>query len=143
MIILDEVASTALVGASASIGTRWPAHATSTGKAVLAAHAPAARQDVASGRLARLTERTITSPTVLARELDRVARRGYATAVDELEHGYAAVGAAVHDALGRTIGAVSVGGPSARFSASRLMALGREVRAAAGRLSASLGYRDQ
>jgi len=143
MLILDEVVGTALVGASALIGTRWPAHATSTGKAMLAARPPSVRRTMAGARLARLTERTLTSPTALARDLARAMQRGYATAVDELERGYAAVGAVVRDGLGNAVGAVSVGGPSARFPASRVTTLGREVRDAAARISARLGYRDQ
>jgi len=143
MLILDEVVGTALVGASASIGTRWPAHATSTGKALLAARLPAARSEITDGTLARLTERTITSPTSLIRDLERAVQRGYATAVDELERGYAAVGAVVRDALGRPVGAISVGGPSSRLPAARLSGLGQEVRAAAARISADLGYRDR
>ena len=37
ILILDEVLGTHLVGRSSSIGTRWPAHAASTGKVLLAA----------------------------------------------------------------------------------------------------------
>ena len=36
MLILDEALGRSLIGATASIGTRWPMHATSTGKAYLA-----------------------------------------------------------------------------------------------------------
>jgi len=114
MLILDEVLGRGLIGATASLGTRWPAHATSTGKAVLAA---------------------------LARELEDVARRGYATAYEELERGYVAVGAAVCDPEGRPQAALSVGGPTVRLPASRVPALGRQVRAAAQRISAALGFR--
>src|SRR3970282_1195809 len=39
VLILDEVHGHHLVGSTPSIGTRWPAHATSTGK-VLLAHLP-------------------------------------------------------------------------------------------------------
>jgi DNA-binding IclR family transcriptional regulator len=35
-LILDEVQGDHLIGTSPSIGTRWPAHATSTGKVLLA-----------------------------------------------------------------------------------------------------------
>ncbi len=37
MLILDEVSGRHLVSATAEIGTQWPVHATSTGKALLAA----------------------------------------------------------------------------------------------------------
>ena len=36
MLILDEVTGRHVVGAGGNVGTRWPLHATSTGKAVMA-----------------------------------------------------------------------------------------------------------
>jgi len=114
MLIVDEVLSHAMIGATASIGTRWPMRRTSTGKAFLAA---------TSGKDS--AER----------------RRGYSVAREDLEKGYSAVGAAVFGADGRAIAAISVGGPSIRFAAARVPKLGARVRAAALRVSASLGYR--
>ena len=143
MLILDEVLGRGLIGATASLGTRWPAHATSTGKAVLAALPQAERKGILGTRtrLARHTERTITSAAALARELAEVGHRGYATAYEELERGYVAVGAAVCDHERRALAAVSVGGPTVRLPASRVPALGRQVRAAAARISGALGFR--
>ena len=92
-------------------------------------------------RLARHTERTITSAAALARELAEVGHRGYATAYEELERGYVAVGAAVCDHEGRPIAAVSVGGPTVRLPVSRFPAVGRQVKAAAARISGALGFR--
>src|SRR3989442_12329333 len=50
MLILDEVLGRGLIGATASLGTRWPAHATSTGKAVLAALPQAERKRILGTR---------------------------------------------------------------------------------------------
>ena len=140
MLILDEVLSHALIGATASSGTRWPAHATSTGKAVLAARDGAER--LATGRLRRCTPRTITQPAALERDLAAVRRRGYAVAAEELERGFVAVGAAVRDESGHAVAALSIGGPSLRFPAARVTSLGAQVRAAADRVSAALGWRE-
>lgn len=140
MLILDEVLGHALIGATASVGTRWPAHATSSGKAVLAALPDAERAVIVGARLARRTDRTITSPAALARDLARVRRRGYATAVQELERGFTAVGAAVLGPDGRPLGAISLGGPSGRLPPARLAQLGRAVRAAAVRISTAVGH---
>jgi len=142
MLILDEVQGGALVGASPEIGTRWPAHATSTGRALLACLGDAERRAMLRGRLTRHTDRTITSPVVLARELARVRRQGYAVAAEELERGYVAVGAAIRDQHGHPIAALCVGGPALRFAAARLPDLGARVRSAANRVSAQLGFRE-
>ena len=141
VLILDEVPGGSLVGATADVGTRWPAHTTSTGKAILALLPPEERRAALPARLPRRTERTITAPAAFDRELARVRGRGYATAIEELEHGYVAVGAAIRDRDGRAVAALSVGGPSRRVSPKRVRALGPEVAAAAARVSAALGYR--
>jgi DNA-binding IclR family transcriptional regulator len=141
MLILDEVLGRSLIGATASLGTRWPAYATSTGKAVLAALSDAERRRRlgGAGRLARYTPRTIVSPLALRTELARVWRRGYATAIEELERGYVAVGAALRGPDGQPVAAISVGGPRPRFPAARLATLGPLVRAVADRISRRLG----
>ena len=141
MLILHEVPGRGLLGAVREIGTRWPLHATSTGKALLALLPDTTRRDLVGTRLRRHTSRTIISASALDRELDRIRRRGYAVAAEELERGYVAVGAAVQDSAGRPVAAISLGGPRVRFPATRIALLGRQVRAAAERISQALGYR--
>ena len=51
--------------------------------------------------------------------------RGYATIVDELEMGLAAVAAPIRDGDGTMVGALSVAGPTARLGPSRLGVVGR------------------
>ncbi|MGH7538104.1 MAG: IclR family transcriptional regulator [Gemmatimonadales bacterium] len=141
MLILDEVAGGALLGAVPEVGARWPIHATSTGKALLALLPESRRRASLPNRLARHTDRTIVSAGALERELARVRRRGYAVAAEELERGYVAVGAAVRDHDGHPVAAISLGGPRLRFPTARIAELGRAVNAAAARVSAALGYR--
>jgi DNA-binding IclR family transcriptional regulator len=138
VLILDEVHGHHLVGTAQSIGTRWPAHATSTGK-VLLAHAPASALPRA---LPQLTGKTITKPEALRRELAHIRERGYATAVEELELGFTAVGAPVRNQEGEVVAAISLGGPSARLTASRIEEIVGLVREAAERISQRLGYRE-
>jgi DNA-binding IclR family transcriptional regulator len=139
-LILDEVLSHYFVGSMPSIGTRWPAHATSTGK-VLLAHLP--EDELAaclSERLARPTPDTIATHAALRRELALVRERGYSVADEELEIGFVAVGAPVRNFEGRVIAAISVGGPSIRLTAGRIDALVPLAIQAAGRISKTLGY---
>jgi DNA-binding IclR family transcriptional regulator len=144
VLILDEVHGRFLVGSSPEVGTRWPAHATSTGKVLLAA----ARHDDdgmprraprAAARLARFTANTITSRARLERELVEVWRNGFAVGLEEIEPGFVAVGAPVRNADGRVVAAISVGGPSARLDGARVESLAGLVRAAADRISLRLG----
>jgi len=142
MLIAAEAVSAHLLGSAPSLGTRWPMHATSTGKAYLAALPDDARTAWldAAGRLKAWTPRTLTGREALTRSLDQIRRAGYATVRDELERGFTACGAAVRDHRGLPVGALSLGGPSARLTTTRLRALGAAVAAAARRVSAALGY---
>ncbi len=136
VVILDEVHGHYLVSSAPSIGTRWPAHATSTGK-VLLAHLPEA---ALPRSLPQLTDRTITNLTTLRRELARVREQGYAQAVEELELGFTAVAAPVRNHEGQVVAALSVGGLSARLTPDRMEGIAGRVREAAGRISRKLGY---
>lgn len=142
MLIAAEAVSAHLLGSAPSLGTRWPMHATSTGKAYLAALPDDARTAWldAAGRLKAWTPRTLTGREALTRSLDQIRRAGYATVRDELERGFTACGAAVRDHRGLPVGALSLGGPSARLTTTRLRTLGAAVAAAAQRASAALGY---
>ncbi len=143
VLILDEVHGRFLVGGAPEVGTRWPAHATSTGKVLLAAAAEEGRathgRRPPTSRLARLGPHTITSRTALEKELARVQRDGYAVGMEELEPGFVAIAAPVRNAQGRTVAAVSVGGPKSRLGASSVRTAAARVRGAADRISRRLG----
>jgi DNA-binding IclR family transcriptional regulator len=136
-VILDEVLGRFRLGGSAEIGTRWPAHTTSTGKVLLAA----ARQEGCAlpRHLEARTPRTITSAAQLEREFARVIEQGYAVAMEELEPGLVAIGAPVQNHESRVIAALSIGGPTARVAADRIPHLGALVRSAADEVSRRLG----
>ncbi len=142
MLIAAESVSAHLLGSAPSLGTRWPMHATSTGKAYLSALTDAALADwlATAGRLKAWTPKTLTRPEALRRSLALARRSGYAVVRDELERGFAACGAAVHDHRGLPVGALSLGGPSARLTPARLRQLGAAVSAAAHQVSAGLGF---
>jgi DNA-binding IclR family transcriptional regulator len=138
-LILDEVAGTHRVGTMPSVGTRWPAHAASTGKAILAFLPVEQQAAFLRGRLPALTSRTITEPGAFRRELARVSGRGWSLNAEELEEGFVAVGAPVRSGDGRVTAAISVGGPRARLLPEKVAELARLVPAAAARISQRLG----
>ncbi len=139
--ILDEVHGRHIVGNVQFIGTRWPAHATSTGK-VLLAHLPDGEREAAlPSPLPRLTPQTITSAAALRRELARVREQGYATAIEELEAGLVAIGAPVRNGASSVVAAVSIGGPSHRLTRERFPEIVARVKKAGERISVKLGYK--
>ncbi len=132
MLILDEVTSKYFVGASGNVGTRWPIHATSTGKALIAfeQHGP----DRLRSTLQALTPQTITELATLEKQLGDIRRRGFAETIDELEEGFSGVGVVVRGGMGEILGALSICGPSQRMTESRRAQLGATLCAVATRL---------
>ncbi|MDH3403774.1 MAG: IclR family transcriptional regulator [Acidobacteriota bacterium] len=135
VLIVGEVAGRHLVTVAPELGTFWPLHATSTGKAILAALPAARRRELIRPPLARYTAATITDPEVLAAELERTAARGFAVAVEELGAGAAAVATALRDPLGEPPAAISLGGPVSRLAGRRLEELAGALHASAAKLS--------
>lgn len=122
----DRVVQVAQVDSTYLLGSRdWtavdvPAHTSALGKVMLAFSALEAGADP----LEQLTLHTVTDPTTLRRELTQVARRGWASTVDELEIGLTGVAAPVRGVAGDVVAALGVSGPSQRL-ADRRDELGR------------------
>jgi DNA-binding IclR family transcriptional regulator len=117
------------------VGRRVPHHVAANGKVFMAfgaAPVPA--------RLERFTERTITKRTELEAELERVRAQGYATVVDELEIGLAALAAPVRNAEDEVVAALSISGPTIRFNAERRAELAPLLVDQAHILSSKLGH---
>jgi DNA-binding IclR family transcriptional regulator len=117
------------------LGHTVPLHATSTGKAFLAAlpedeleHLPA---------LERFTDTTICDPQALRAELATVRERGFAVSHGELEPALWGVSAAAVDASGRPAAVLSVWGVESRVR-ERLGELGIATADAARALQARL-----
>jgi DNA-binding IclR family transcriptional regulator len=122
-------------------GHRQPAHATSTGK-VLLAHLPVdvLRSRLADWRPERRTPSTIIDPGPLLAELSRVAARGWAQNIEESIVGAASVAAPVRDDTGTVIAAISVVAPVSRAKAA-LPRCRIAVLEAATVVSRRIGYR--
>ena len=106
MLILDEIAGKHFVGAYGNVGTRWPIHATSTGKVFIAFEQHGSAR--LSAELQALTARTITKIDELEKQLGDIRRRGFAETVDELEEGFSGVAAVVRGGMGELLGALSI-----------------------------------
>ena len=133
MLILDEVTGRHVVSATGNIGTHWPMHATSSGKAYIAYDANTFHQLPDS--FSALTKNTITTKTKMKQQVESILKRGFSESVDELEPGYSCVGIAVFDALGNIQGALSIGGPSHRMTAERRLEIGVALKKASDHLS--------
>ena len=115
-----RVPTVRIMSVDITVGTRFPAHATSMGR-VLLAGLPAAERAARLDRLdlTPLTRRTITSRDRLSAELDRVAEAGYALVDEELEEGLRSLAVPVRDRAGRVVAAVNVSMHASRRTAEQ------------------------
>ncbi len=124
------------------VGTRLPAHATTMGRVLLSALSSAQLKDLYAGvALQAYGPQTPTKlPALLAQaEADRMA--GFVAHVAGYEAGVASVAAPVRDVTGATVAAINVSTVALLTSEEELRGpLTQEVVAAAGRISAALGF---
>jgi IclR family transcriptional regulator, acetate operon repressor len=138
--ILDEVTADRVISGGQDIGSHWPAHATSTGKAMLATLPDDQLAELLPGMLTAVTPHTITNPDKLRQELAKIRTRGYAIADEELEIGLVAVAAPVLNYDKEAVAAISLAAPKVRLDTDRVAYLGQQVQAAARRISVQLGF---
>jgi len=102
---------------SVPVGTRFPAHASSKGR-VLLAHLSPAELDafLADADLERLTDRTVTDADQLRGLLDDIRVKGYALVDQEVEEGVRSVAVPLRDAGGTVIAAMNVSSYATRVS---------------------------
>lgn len=134
VVYVDQVTPAQQVVMPSWIGRRTPAHASSSGKVLVAFGDGALRMALLARRLERLTPNTITSPGRLRAILDETRRRGYAKSIGESEEDLVSIAAPVI-AEGRAIAAVSVSGPRRRLPARDHPHLARLVVDAAAAVS--------
>ena len=110
--------ATRLLAYGMHLGARLPAHATSTGRVLLASLPPAELAAwIAARPLPRLTARTTTEPAALHELLAHVAAQDFCRVQDEHELGVAALAVPLRDTRGRTVAALNLIAPPQRLSA--------------------------
>jgi IclR family acetate operon transcriptional repressor len=137
-ITVDFVPSRASVSSVARIGRASVAHATATGKVMLAF----ASGEPRPGRLERFTERTIVDRAALRREVEAVRGRGWARAVGEREEHLNAIAAPVFGSRGELAAILGVQGPDTRFDLRAQDDAAHTLVASAVALSRELGYHE-
>jgi IclR family pca regulon transcriptional regulator len=104
-----------------TIGTRFPAFATSMGRVLLAALPPEDLDSSLSGTDLRvLTPHGLADEAALRSELAAIAERGWALVDQELEPGLRSLAAPVRDRDGRVVAALNVSTHAARYSVEQL-----------------------
>jgi len=126
----------------ARIGRRLPLYAGSAGK-VLLAFLPDKRCEeiIGSTDLVPLTQKTIVDNEALHTELQQIRSQGYAVSKGEWLLDASGVAAPVFDQSGEVIAAVTISGPSQRFTDDVLPAYIQHTNRVARQISTQMGYR--
>lgn len=117
IVYVGRVPTSRIMRVAINVGTRFPAHATSMGRVLLAA-LPDADLDayLARADLRALTPHTITAPEALRAELARIRAQGWALVDQELEEGLRSVAAPIRGRDGAVVAAVNVSAHATRAS---------------------------
>jgi IclR family pca regulon transcriptional regulator len=117
VVYVARVPVSRIMTVSISVGTRFPAYATSMGRVLLAGlPEPELAEYLASVSMEPLTARTVTSVDTLRAEVAKARTQGWALVNQELEEGLRALAAPVRDRTGRVIAAVNVSAHASRAS---------------------------
>jgi len=144
IVVIARTAGSGLLQMVDRTGAQRPAHATALGKVLLSAlNDEQIRQFLGAVPPRRFTAKTIVERDALLREIEEVRRKGIAYDDGEFDAEIRCVAVPVRDFAGRLAGAVGISGPVWRLSLQSLQDKARQVREAAGRISAQLGYGEE
>lgn len=117
IVYVARVPTRRIMSVRITIGTRFPAYATSIGRALLAGLPDAEAEAVLDASdLRPLTDRTIADRAELLAELARVREQGWAVVDGELEPGLRSIAVPLHGRDGAVIAAINVSSSSTRES---------------------------
>ena len=138
-VYVDKVDSAQPLKAITTIGSRVPATATSTGKAMLA-WLPSESLDAAFQHVKRYTPITLTRRKDIERDLEETRKRGYALNRGEFRAGVCGIAAPVRDRSGGVIASIGIWGAEKNILGTRHIELAQMAMAAARDVSRDLGF---
>ena len=140
VLYLDRVETPEMVRLHMEAGSRVPLHCTASGKLFLAQFAPGeAGRLLGPGPLRRYTERTITDPETLGRELQKIRASGVSTDAGEYLAGSVCLAVPVKHRGERVCAAIAVHGPAPRMTLKKGYQFIPALRRAADAVASTLG----
>ena len=140
-ICIERVESSQSLRWVARIGERKPYYASAGGKVMLAYFSPTLQSEILKNEpIEQLTAKTTTNLKLLKQEFDLIRDRGYSISEGERVEGVSCVAAPIFDASNKIIGAITISGPTTRFSAKKIQEYGQLLIQATGKISQAMGY---
>ncbi len=124
IVYVARVPTKRIMTVAISVGTRFPAYATSMGRVILAGMNPDDLEKYLSeADFEAFTARTVTDPDRLREIVREAGRQGYAIVDQELEEGLRAIAAPIHGAGDAVIAAVNLSAHASRVSLAAMRAV--------------------
>lgn len=121
VLYLDRIAGSNHLVSNVGVGTRFPAHATTMGRVLLAGLGiDAVRKLYENIDLPKATDQTPQSLSALLDRLTQESADGYVTSVSAFEAGLSSIAAPVRNSYGTVIAAISVAGPESQLDHATL-----------------------
>jgi IclR family transcriptional regulator, pca regulon regulatory protein len=123
IVYVARVPTKRIMTVAISVGTRFPAYATSMGRVLLAGMSSGEfDRYLAEADLEPITARTVTDPARLREIVAEVDRQGYAIVDQELEEGLRAIAAPIRGASGTVTAAINLSAHASRVSLAAMRA---------------------
>ena len=139
-VFVDQELTAQPIGVSGSSGRCEPLHCTAVGKALIAdCDEQALAELFGDTPLVVPARRSLRTLAELAKECQRIRKRGYSMDNEEFHEGVRCLAAPIRDGSGRIVAAIGVSAPIGRLPESRCNKVAQEVKRAAAQISAKLG----
>jgi DNA-binding IclR family transcriptional regulator len=139
---VDKVECSQPVRIVNQVGQRNPMHCTGVGKALLSGMADDAIERLIDTQgLKAHTSNSITDRDRLRQELNSIRCSGVALDNEELDLGVKCVAAPIRDSSGAVVAAISLSGPTQRFTPKTIRRFGQDVKKASALISKALGFK--
>ena len=121
VVVAAAVESSYQLHTRGDVGSSWPLHSTSLGKAILSILSPVEVNAIVKRHgLPRVTARSITSLSALQQAIHEIQERGYAVDNSENEEGVYCIAVPLPAPAGGAPASLSISGPSARLTPKKL-----------------------
>lgn len=122
IVYVARVPTRRIMAVAISVGTRFPAHATSMGRVLLAHLPPEERtQTLRAARRDPLTSHTVVDQAKLASILETVRDQGYALVRQELDDGLQSLAVPVRNGRGEVVAAMNLSAPLSRGTSHTML----------------------
>lgn len=111
-----------VISVGITVGARFAAHCTATGRVLLAAQPPEMWPGILQNiPLFPMTDRTVTDRNEFRKILETVRDKGWSIVDQELEKGLLSIAVPLRNSFGGLVGAINVGAPTLRMSADNMV----------------------